>query len=85
MLDLMRRKKRLKLILWLVIAALALSMLIFFVPGANMEGLFDAPGVVASVEGRNITAQDFSRLYRRVASNIRAANNIDEEIGRAHV
>ena len=79
MLDLMRRKKRLKLILWLVIAALALSMLIFFVPGTNMSGIFDAPGVVASVEGRNITVQDFSRMYRRVASNLRSANNIDEE------
>jgi len=79
MLDLMRRKKRLKLILWLVIAALALSMLIFFVPGTNMSGLFDAPGVVASVEGRKITAQDFSRLYRRVSNNYRNANNMDAE------
>jgi len=79
----MRRKKRLKLILWLVIAALALSMLIFFVPGTNMGGLFDAPGVVASVEGRKITTQAFSRLYRRVSSNFRAANNIDEETLRA--
>ena len=79
MLDLMRRKKRLKLILWLVIAALALSMLIFFVPGTNMSGLFDAPGVVAYVEGRKITAQDFSRLYRRVSNNYRNANNMDAE------
>jgi peptidyl-prolyl cis-trans isomerase D len=83
MLDLMRRKKRLKLILWLVIAALALSMLIFFVPGTNMSGFFDSPGVVASVEGRDISAQDFSRMYRRVANNIRTANNIDEETMRA--
>ncbi|MCL2877239.1 MAG: peptidylprolyl isomerase [Acidobacteria bacterium] len=83
MLNLMRRKKRLRLILWLVIAALALSMLIFFVPGTNMGGFFDTPGVVASVEGRNVTAQDFSRLYRRVANNFRAANNIDEETIRA--
>ena len=83
MLDLMRRKKRLKLILWLVIAALALSMLIFFVPGTNMDGLFAAPGVVASVDGRKITGQDFSRLYRRVSGNFRAANNIDEETLRA--
>jgi len=79
MLDLMRRKKRLKLILWLVIAALALSMLIFFVPGTNMSGFFDTPGVVASVEGRKITTQDFSRLYRRVANNYRTGNNISEE------
>ena len=79
MLDLMRRKKRLKLILWLVIAALALSMLVFFVPGTNMSGFFDAPGVVASVEGRKISAQDFSRLYRRVANNVRTANNMDLE------
>jgi len=83
MLDLMRRKKRLKLILWLVIAALALSMLIFFVPGTNMSGLFDAPGIVASVEGRKITSQDFSRLYRRVSDNYRSANNIDAETLRA--
>ena len=83
MLDLMRRKKRLKLILWLVIAALALSMLIFFVPGTNMGGFFDAPGVVASVEGRKITTQDFSRLYKRVSGNIRASNNVDEETIRA--
>ena len=83
MLDLMRRKKRLKLILWLVIAALALSMLIFFVPGTEMGGFFDTPGTVASVDGHNITAQDFSRLYRRVADNYRAANNIDAEAVRA--
>jgi len=83
MLNLMRRKKRLKLILWLVIAALALSMLIFFVPGTNMGGFFDTPGVVASVEGRKVTVQDFNRLYRRVANNFRSANNIDEETMRA--
>ena len=83
MLDLMRRKKRLKLILWLVIAALALSMLIFFVPGTNMSGLFDTPGVLASVEGRKIIGEDFSRLYRRVSSNYRNANNIDDETLRA--
>ena len=82
MLDLMRRKKRLKLILWVVIAALALSMLIFFVPGSSMGGFFDTPGVVASVDGRKITAQDFSRMYRQVANNYRSAN-IDEETLRA--
>ena len=79
MLDLMRRKKRLKLILWLVIAALALSMLVFFVPGTNMGGIFDSPGVVASVSGREITAQDFSLLYRRVANNLRTSNKMDAE------
>ncbi|MDR1726881.1 MAG: peptidylprolyl isomerase [Acidobacteriota bacterium] len=83
MLDLMRRKKRLKLILWLVIAALALSMLIFFVPGTDMGGFLDNPGVVASVDGRDISAQDFSRLYRRVAERYRTSNNIDEETVKA--
>ena len=79
MLDLMRRKKRLRLILWLVIAALALSMLVFFVPGTNMDGFFSAPGVVASVDNRSVTAQDFSQAYQRVAREIRTANNMDAE------
>ena len=77
MLNLMRRKKRLKLILWLVIAALALSMLVFFVPGTEMGGFFDNSGTVASVDGYDISSQDFSRLYRRVAEGYSASNNID--------
>ena len=35
MLDIMRRKKRLKLVLWLVIISLGLGMLLLFVPGQN--------------------------------------------------
>ena len=38
MLDLMRRKKRLKVILWFVIFSLALGMLLFFVPGIDVHG-----------------------------------------------
>jgi len=79
MLDLMRRKKRLKWILWLVIAALALSMLVFFVPGGPGEGWFETSNTVASVDGRDISFQDFSAKYRRMVDGVRASNNIDAE------
>jgi peptidyl-prolyl cis-trans isomerase D len=68
MLDIMRRKKRLKAILWLVILSLALGMLLFFVPGANItsEG-FDT--TAASVDGDPIPMQDFLDAYRRAVNN----------------
>ena len=36
MLDIIRRKKRLKAFLWLVIVGLTISMAVFFVPGQNL-------------------------------------------------
>ena len=61
MLDIMRRKKRLKLILWLVILSLALGMLLFFVPGVNM-GMVATDTSAASVDGQAIPMQDFAEL-----------------------
>ncbi len=64
MLDLMRRKKRLKAILWVVIFSLALGMLLFFVPGVNI-GMVATDTSAASVDGQSIPMQDFLNQYRR--------------------
>ncbi len=75
MLDLMRRKKRLKFILWLVIFALAISMLVFFVPNMNMGGGTDS--AVATVDGRNISMYDARKAYAAALKNY--GRNIDPE------
>ncbi len=74
MLDLMRRKKRLKIILWLVIFSLALGMLLFFVPGVNV-GYEDADTSAATVDGQPVTMKDFSSAYRRVVKRYSASGN----------
>jgi peptidyl-prolyl cis-trans isomerase D len=65
MLDIMRRKKALKGILWAVIFALALGMLLFFVPGVNM-GNVATDSSAASVDGKTIPMKDFLDAYRRL-------------------
>lgn len=84
MLDLMRRKKRLKAVLWLVIIGLALGMLLFFVPGGQMGD----PGMgssAATVDGQQIPLKDFWQTYRRVLENYSAGgrNRLDSEMIRA--
>jgi len=81
MLDLMRRKKRLKAVLWLVIIGLALGMLLFFVPGGQMGD----PGMgssAATVDGQQIPLKDFWQTYRRVLENYSAGgrNRLDSEM-----
>ncbi len=68
MLDLMRRKKRLKAVLWLVILSLALGMLLFFVPGANV-GNYTFESDAASVDGDTIPMKDLVDQYRRALQN----------------
>jgi len=84
MLDLMRRKKRLKAVLWLVIIGLALGMLLFFVPGGQMGD----PGMgssAATVDGQPILLKDYWQTYRRVLENYSAGgrNRLDPEMIRA--
>ena len=62
MLDLMRRKSRLKWLLWLVIISLGLGMLLFFVPGANMGGNVESH--VALVGDEEISIRDFVNTYQ---------------------
>jgi len=64
MLDLMRRKKRLKVVLWLVIISLALGMLLLFVPGADM-GMMPLNTTAATVDGDEITSDEFIQTYNR--------------------
>jgi peptidyl-prolyl cis-trans isomerase D len=80
MLDLMRRKKRLKAVLWLVIVSLGLGMLLFFVPGQNI-GSSGFGSSVASVDGDPIPVQDFVDTYRRFVDNFSAGgrNKTDPE------
>jgi len=68
MLDLMRRKKRLKIILWLVIFSLALGMLLFFVPGVNV-GTVATDTSAATVDGESIPMQQYADAYRRLINN----------------
>ncbi len=65
MLDLMRRKKRLKLVLWVVIFALSIGMLLFFVPGQNV-GVSGLDTTAASVAGEDISMQEYYDAYRRL-------------------
>jgi peptidyl-prolyl cis-trans isomerase D len=60
----MRRKKRLKIILWLVIISLALGMLLLFVPGADM-GMMRLNAAAATVDGEDISADEFIQTYNR--------------------
>ena len=81
MLDIMRRKKRLKIILWLVIFSLALGMLLFFIPGMNM-GMVATDNSAASVDGQVIPMQEFAEAYRRVVRNYTngGKNRVDPEM-----
>jgi peptidyl-prolyl cis-trans isomerase D len=84
MLDLMRRKKRLKIVLWAVIFSLALGMLLFFVPGMNMgDAVTDTS--VASVDGQPIPMQEFALAYQRTIKNYSNSgkNKIDPEMLKA--
>jgi peptidyl-prolyl cis-trans isomerase D len=80
MLDIMRRKKRLKLVLWLVIISLGMGMLLFFVPGQNV-GIQGFDNSIASVAGESISTQEFTDAYRRIVNNYSAGgrNKIDPE------
>jgi peptidyl-prolyl cis-trans isomerase D len=80
MLDIMRRKKRLKAILWLVILSLALGMLLFFVPGTNIDG-GSIDHTAATVDGHTIPMQDYLDRYRKTIDSYsnRGRNRIDPE------
>jgi len=81
MLDIMRRKKRLRAVLWLVILSLALGMLLFFVPGQN-SGISGFDTYAASVDGDPISVKEFLNTYRRILDNFsaRGRNALDPEI-----
>ncbi len=84
MLDLMRRKKQLKAILWLVIVGLALGMLLLFIPGANVGGGVLATSA-ATVNGDPIPMQEYWKTYRRILDSYSAGgrNRIDPETVKA--
>ena len=71
MLDIMRRKKRLKLILWVVIVSLGLGMLLLFVPGQNV-GISGFDTSAATVAGESISMKDYLDTYRRYVDNYSA-------------
>lgn len=80
MLDLLRRKRRyLKFVLWVVIITLGAGMLLLFVDpggGQNSMGL-PANQAVASVAGREISANEFRTAYFNFLDNYRRYYNID--------
>ncbi len=84
MLDIMRRKKRLKAVLWLVIFALSLGMLLFFVPGQNM-GVSGLDTSAASVDGDDIPMKDYYDAYRRMIEQYSngGRNRLDPEMLKA--
>ena len=81
MLDLLRRKRRyLKFVLWVVIITLGAGMLLLFVDpggGQNSMGL-PANQAVASVAGREISANEFRTAYFNFLDNYRRYYNIDD-------
>jgi peptidyl-prolyl cis-trans isomerase D len=83
MLDIMRRKQRLKLVLWLVIASLGLGMLLFFIPGTNMGG--DAiDSSAATIDGNSISYNDFSNTFRKMRERYtNSGRNLDSEMLKA--
>jgi peptidyl-prolyl cis-trans isomerase D len=80
MLDLMRRKRQLKLVLWLVIIAMSLTMMIFFIPGVDLGGIATTSSV-AEVDGRPIPTRSFVNLYSRTVDRINAGgtNRMDRK------
>jgi peptidyl-prolyl cis-trans isomerase D len=80
----MRRKKRLKAVLWLVIFALGLGMLLLFVPGQNVQ-VDSVDATAASVDGEQITMKEFADAFRRTVENYsdRGKNSTDPEILKA--
>ncbi len=84
MLDIMRRKKRLKAVLWVVIVSLGMGMLLLFVPGQNIGG-GGSENVVATVDGDPISVKEFYNAYRRMIENYTSGSrgNIDPEILRS--
>src|SRR3989442_12483023 len=81
MLDIMRRKKRLRAVLWLVILSLALGMLLFVIPGQN-TGVSGFDTYAASVDGDTIPLKEFVNTYRRMVENFGAQgrSRLDPEI-----
>ncbi len=80
MLDIMRRKKRLKIILWLVIISLGLGMLLLFVPGANVSSVtFDT--TAATVDGESILMKDLLETYQQQLNSLSdgGRNKLDRE------
>lgn len=83
MLDIMRRKKRLKMILWVVILALALSMLVFFVPGVDI-GNIRIDTSAASVDGQTIPMKDFIKAYLKIEKRYRdQSSSVDRDMLKA--
>jgi len=80
MLDIMRRKKRLKVILWVVIFSLALGMLLFFVPGVDI-GNVARDTSAATVDGEEIRIEEYAAAYRRMVKQYtsQTKNRIDPE------
>jgi peptidyl-prolyl cis-trans isomerase D len=84
MLDIMRRKKRLKIILWLVIFSLALGMLLFFVPGMNVSNVTTDTSA-ATVDGRSIPMSDLIEKYGQLVKyySKSSGRNLDPEMLKA--
>jgi peptidyl-prolyl cis-trans isomerase D len=84
MLDIMRRKKRLKVILWLVIFSLALGMLLFFIPGINVGNVVTDTSA-ATVDGQVIPMKEFAKAYRRFVDRYtnNGQNSVDPEMLRS--
>jgi peptidyl-prolyl cis-trans isomerase D len=70
MLDIMRRQKQLKLILWVVIAGLALGMVLFFVPSGNMGGE-EIDSSAATVDGNSVPMREYLNAYRGIVDRLR--------------
>jgi peptidyl-prolyl cis-trans isomerase D len=84
MLDIMRRNKRIKLILWAVIASLGLGMLLFFIPGTNLGG-DTVDNSAATVDGQSISLREYKSAYNKLVQRYsrNGRNPIDPEMLKA--
>lgn len=77
MLDVMRRRKRLKLILWIVIIGLAAGMVILFVPNPGQTDGSAANDELARVDGEPIRTQEFRRAYGQMVETYTRLYNLN--------
>jgi peptidyl-prolyl cis-trans isomerase D len=84
MLDIMRRNKRIKLVLWAVIASLGLGMLLFFIPGTNLGG-DTVDNSAATVDGQSISLREYKSAYHKLVQRYsrNGKNPIDNEMLKA--
>jgi peptidyl-prolyl cis-trans isomerase D len=78
MLDIMRHEKHKKIVHWILLLCLTLTMAVFFVPGIGI-GTDTATSWAAKIDGETIPMQEYLDTYRRVRERLRQTKR-DKEV-----